>query len=50
MISGLAQIIQRVDPSIPLRYLSQTEAATGCSVAGRRYRALANERHALREL
>ena len=44
MISGLAQIVQRVQASAPLRYLSDAEMAIGCNVAARRYRDLANER------
>jgi ribulose-5-phosphate 4-epimerase/fuculose-1-phosphate aldolase len=44
MISGLAQIVQRVNASTPLRYLSEAEVATGSNLTGGRYRELANER------
>ncbi len=44
MLSGLTQVVTRVDARAPVRYLSQAELETGCSLAGIRYRALANER------
>ena len=44
MISGLAQIVQRVNASTSLRYLSEAEVATSCNMTGSRYRELANER------
>jgi len=44
MISGLAQVVQRVNPSTPLRYLSEAEVATGCNITGGLYRELANAR------
>jgi len=44
MISGLAQIVQRVNASTPLRYLSEAEVATGCNMTGHRYRELAGRR------
>jgi rhamnose utilization protein RhaD (predicted bifunctional aldolase and dehydrogenase) len=50
MISGLAQIVQRVNASTPLRYLSAAEASAGCLSTAHRYRELANERSPGREL
>lgn len=44
MISGLAQIVQRVHAGNSLRYLSEDEVATGCNMTGAHYRELANER------
>jgi ribulose-5-phosphate 4-epimerase/fuculose-1-phosphate aldolase len=44
MIGGLAQIVQRVNATTPLRYLSQAEVATARNMTGGRYRELANER------
>jgi hypothetical protein len=44
MISGLAQIVQRVNASTPLRYLSEGEIAMVRNMKGSRYRKLANER------
>ena len=44
MISGLAQIVQRVNDSARLHYLSEAEIAAGCSMKGCRYRELANGR------
>jgi rhamnose utilization protein RhaD (predicted bifunctional aldolase and dehydrogenase) len=44
MIGGLAQIVQRVNASAPLRYLSKAEIATGCSMKDCRYGELANQR------
>jgi rhamnose utilization protein RhaD (predicted bifunctional aldolase and dehydrogenase) len=44
MIGGLAQIVQRISGSTPLRYLSEAEVATCCKTIGYRYRDLANER------
>ena len=45
MLSGLAQVVQRIDPSAPLRYLTEAEVAAGASTAAYRYRELANARH-----
>jgi|SRR5579872_528954 len=45
MLSGLAQVVQRIDPSAPLRYLMETEVAAGASTAAYRYRELANASH-----
>jgi rhamnose utilization protein RhaD (predicted bifunctional aldolase and dehydrogenase) len=42
MLSGLAQVVQRIGPSAPLRYLSETEVAASASTAAYRYRELAN--------
>jgi rhamnose utilization protein RhaD (predicted bifunctional aldolase and dehydrogenase) len=42
MLSGLAQVVQRIDPSAPLRYLTEDEVAAGASAAAYRYRELAN--------
>ena len=44
MISGLAQIVQRVNASTPLRYLSEEEVSAGCNTTACRYRELANKR------
>jgi hypothetical protein len=44
MIGGLAQIVQRVNASTPLRYLSEAEVTTVRNMTGGRYRELANER------
>jgi rhamnose utilization protein RhaD (predicted bifunctional aldolase and dehydrogenase) len=43
MISGLARIVQRVNASTPLRYLSEAEVAIGCNMTACRYRELANK-------
>jgi rhamnose utilization protein RhaD (predicted bifunctional aldolase and dehydrogenase) len=45
MLSGLAQVVQRVGPSSPLRYLSEAEVAVSASTAAYRYRELANASH-----
>ena len=45
MLSGLAQVVQRVGPSSPLRYLSEAEVAMSASTAAYRYRELANASH-----
>ena len=45
MLSGLAQVVQRIDPAAPLRYLTEAELAAGASTAAYRYRELANARH-----
>jgi rhamnose utilization protein RhaD (predicted bifunctional aldolase and dehydrogenase) len=42
MLSGLAQVIQRVSASSPLRYLTEDEVAASSSTAAYRYRELAN--------
>jgi rhamnose utilization protein RhaD (predicted bifunctional aldolase and dehydrogenase) len=42
MLSGLAQVVQRIGPSAPLRYLSESEVADSASTAAYRYRELAN--------
>jgi rhamnose utilization protein RhaD (predicted bifunctional aldolase and dehydrogenase) len=44
MLSGLAQVVQRIGPSAPVRYLTDDEVAAGSSTAAYRYRALANAR------
>ncbi len=44
MISGLAQVVQRIPPSAPLRYLTESEIADSSSTVAYRYRELANER------
>jgi rhamnose utilization protein RhaD (predicted bifunctional aldolase and dehydrogenase) len=45
MLSGLAQVVRRVDPAAPLRYLTLAEVAAGASTAAYRYRELANGSH-----
>ena len=45
MLSGLAQVVQRIGPSAPLRYLTEDEVAASASTAAYRYRELANARH-----
>lgn len=42
MLSGLAQVVQRIVPAAPLRYLSEDEVAASASTAAYRYRELAN--------
>lgn len=42
MLSGLAQVVQRIDNSATLRYLTEAEVAAGASAAAYRYRELAN--------
>ena len=44
MISGLAQVVQRIPASAPLRYLTDAEIASSSSTVAYRYRELANER------
>jgi hypothetical protein len=44
MLSGLAQVVQRIPASTPLRYLTDAEIASSSSTAAYRYRELANER------
>ena len=44
MISGLAQVVQRMPASAPVRYLTDAEIATSSSAVAYRYRELANER------
>jgi hypothetical protein len=44
MISGLAQVVQRIPASAPIRYLTDSEIATSSSAVAYRYRELANER------
>jgi ribulose-5-phosphate 4-epimerase/fuculose-1-phosphate aldolase len=44
MLSGLAQVVQRIPASAPLRYLTEAESASSASTAAYRYRELANER------
>ena len=45
MLSGLAQVVRRVDPAAPLRYLTLAEVADSASTAAYRYRELANASH-----
>jgi rhamnose utilization protein RhaD (predicted bifunctional aldolase and dehydrogenase) len=45
MLSGLAQVAQRIDSAAPLRYLTEAEVANGASTAAYRYRELANASH-----
>jgi rhamnose utilization protein RhaD (predicted bifunctional aldolase and dehydrogenase) len=47
MLSGLAQVITRVDAHAPIRYLTEADLETTESLAGTRYRALANARRSL---
>ena len=42
MLSGLAQVVQRIAAAAPLHYLSDTEVADSASTAAYRYRELAN--------
>jgi len=44
MLSGLAQVVQRIPASAPLRYLTEAEIANSASTVAYRYRELANER------
>jgi rhamnose utilization protein RhaD (predicted bifunctional aldolase and dehydrogenase) len=44
MIGGLAQVVQRIPPSAPIRYLTDAEIAASSSAVAYRYRELANER------
>jgi rhamnose utilization protein RhaD (predicted bifunctional aldolase and dehydrogenase) len=45
MLSGLAQVVQRIGPSARLRYLTEDEVAAGSSTVAYRYRELANASH-----
>ena len=45
MLSGLAQVVQRIGPTTPLRYLTEAEVAASASTAAYRYRELANASH-----
>jgi hypothetical protein len=45
MLSGLAQVIQRISPTARLRYLAEAEVAAASSTAAYRYRELANASH-----
>ena len=45
MLGGLAQVVQRINPSAPLRYLTEAEVAAASSTAAYRYRELANASH-----
>ncbi|HEV2114103.1 MAG TPA: class II aldolase/adducin family protein [Terriglobales bacterium] len=45
MISGLAQVIQRISSSAPIRYLTEAEISNISSTAAYRYRELANASH-----
>ncbi len=38
MMTGLAQVVQRISPSAPLRYLTEEEAASSSSTIAARYR------------
>jgi hypothetical protein len=44
MISGLAQVVQRIPASAPIRYMTDAEIANSSSAVAYRYRELANER------
>jgi rhamnose utilization protein RhaD (predicted bifunctional aldolase and dehydrogenase) len=44
MISGLARVVQRIDVSAPLRYLTAAEVASSSRTVAHRYRELANAR------
>jgi rhamnose utilization protein RhaD (predicted bifunctional aldolase and dehydrogenase) len=46
MLSGLAQVVQRIGPAASLRYLTEVEVAASSSTAAYRYRELANASHA----
>jgi rhamnose utilization protein RhaD (predicted bifunctional aldolase and dehydrogenase) len=45
MLSGLAQVVQRIDSSAPLRYLTEAEVSASSSTAAYRYRELADASH-----
>jgi rhamnose utilization protein RhaD (predicted bifunctional aldolase and dehydrogenase) len=47
MISGLAQVVQRLNTAVPLRYLSDTETAGITGQTAYHYRELASARHGL---
>ena len=42
MLSGLAQVVQRISPSAPVRYLTEAELAALSTQATHRYRELVN--------
>ena len=44
MLSGLAQVVQRIPASVQLRYLTDSEIASSSDAIARSYRDLANER------
>lgn len=44
-LGGLAQVLQRIPASAPVRYLKETEIASGASEIAHRYRELANASH-----
>jgi hypothetical protein len=48
MISGLAQVVQRIQASAQLRYLTEAELESSSSTIAYRYRELASERLAYR--
>jgi rhamnose utilization protein RhaD (predicted bifunctional aldolase and dehydrogenase) len=45
MLSGLAQVVQRIGTLTPVRYLTEDEVAASSSTAAYRYRELANASH-----
>jgi rhamnose utilization protein RhaD (predicted bifunctional aldolase and dehydrogenase) len=45
MLSGLAQVVQRMSAAAPPRYLTEAEVAASASTAAYRYRELANASH-----
>lgn len=45
MISGLAQVVLRLGPNTPVRYLTQSEIEDSSSHVAYRYRELANAGH-----
>jgi hypothetical protein len=45
MLSGLAQVVQRIGATAPIRYLTEGEVAASSSTAAYRYRELANASH-----
>ena len=44
MVSGLAQVVQRIPAAAPIRYLTEAEIANSSNAVAYRYRELANER------
>lgn len=42
MMTGLAQVVQRISASAPLRYLTEEEAASSCGAIAIRYRDVPN--------
>jgi len=46
MIGGLAQVVQRIDGSSPIRYLTETDVRDSARVVTHHYRELANAGHA----